>query len=88
MAWARTSFRSTPEATDSERAASLRMVRLGRQCYAVDISRAATALAAEIDPVAERQPRIQQVKTKFLRLRLPAMVGHRIGGWRVCLVEA
>lgn len=64
------------------------MVRLGRQCYAIDVSRAATALAAEIDPVAERQPRIQQVKTKFLRLRQLATLGHRIDGWRVCSVGA
>jgi hypothetical protein len=77
---------SKPE-TDSEKAASRGsriMVRVGRQRYAIDISCAATALAAETDPVAERPPRVPQVETKFLRLRQPATLGDRIDGWRVC----
>ena len=80
-------FRRRKGATDSEKAASggsRIIVRVGRQRYAIDISCAATALAAETDPAAERPPRVPQVETKFLRLRQPARLGERIDGWRVC----
>jgi hypothetical protein len=80
-------FRHRKGATDSEKAASRGsriIVRVGRQRYAIDISCAATALAAETDPAAERQPRVLQVETKFLRLRQPATLGERLDGWRVC----
>jgi hypothetical protein len=82
-------FRRRKGATDSEKVASggsRIIVRLGRQRYAIDMSCAATALAAETDPAAERQPRVQQVETKFVRLRQPATLGDRIDGWRVCWV--
>jgi hypothetical protein len=64
-------FRRRKGATDSEKTASRGsriIVRVGRQRYAIDMSCAATALAAETDPAAERQPRVLQVGTKFLRL--------------------
>ena len=54
------------------------IVRVGRQRYAIDLSCAATALAGETDPAAERPLRVLQVETKFLRLRRPAMLGDRI----------
>jgi hypothetical protein len=57
-------FRRRKGATDSEEAASRGsriMVRVGRQRYAIDMSCAATALAAETDPAAERQPRVQDM---------------------------
>ena len=79
-------FRRRKGATDSENAASRGsriIVRVGRQRYAIDVSCAATALAAETDPAAERH---QRVETKFLRLRQPATRGDRIDGWRVCWV--
>jgi hypothetical protein len=68
-------FRRREGATDSEKAASggsRIMVQVGRQRYAIHISCAATALAAEADLAAERPPRVPQVETKFLRLRQPA----------------
>jgi hypothetical protein len=74
-------------ATDSEKAASRGsriIVRVGRQRYAIDMSCAATALATETDPAAERQPRVLKVETKFLRLRQSAKLGDHINGWRVC----
>ena len=79
-------FRRRKGVTDSEKASccSRIMVRVGRQRYAIDMSCAATALAAETDPAAERQPRVLQVETKFLRLRRPATLGDHIDGWRVC----
>jgi hypothetical protein len=67
-------FRRRKGATDSEKAAtggSRIMVRVGKQRYVIDIA-------------AERKPRVQQVETKFLRLRHPATLGDRIDGWRVC----
>jgi len=82
-------FRRRKGATDSEKAASRGsriIVRVGRQRYAIDMSCATTTLAAETDPATERQPRVQQVETKFLRLRQPAMLGDRIDGWRVCWI--
>jgi hypothetical protein len=80
-------FRRRKGATDSEKVASRGsriIVRVGRQRYAIDISCAATALAAETDQAAERPPRVPQVETNFLRLRQPARLGDRIDGWRVC----
>jgi hypothetical protein len=80
-------FRRRKGATDFEKAASRGsriIVRVGRQRNAIDISCAATTLAAETDPAAERQPRVLQMETKFLRLRQPARLGDRIDGWRVC----
>ena len=62
-------FQRHKGATDSEKAASRGsriIVRVGRQSYAIDKSCAATVLAAETDPAAER------VETKFLRLRQSA----------------
>jgi hypothetical protein len=62
------------------------MVRVGRQRYAIDMTWAAPALAAETDPTAERQPRGLQVETKFLRLFKPVALGDQIDGWRVCWI--
>jgi hypothetical protein len=82
-------FRRRKGATDSEKAASRGsriIVRVGRQRYAIDMSCATPTLAAETDSAAERQPRVLQVETKFLRLPQPARLGDRIDGWRVCWV--
>lgn len=73
MGWAtRHSVPARTGAIDSEEAASHGspiMVRVGKRAgYAIEISCAATALAAEAGPTAERPPRVLQVETKFLRL--------------------
>ena len=68
-------FRRRKGATNSEKVASRGsriIVRLGRQRYAIDIRCEAAALAAETDPAAERQPRVLEVETKFIRLHQPA----------------
>src|SRR5215469_11117782 len=42
------------------------------------IRRDRSAAPAETDPTAERQPRVLEVETKFLRLRQPVTLGERI----------
>jgi hypothetical protein len=52
-------------------------LQIGAQRFALDISCRATRLPSDTatSPVIE---------TKFLHLRQPVALGHRIDGWRVC----
>ena len=55
-------------------------VRVGRQNYAIDV----TCQATPLPNAAPKHPKASLVETRFLRLRKPAEIGDRVGGWRVC----
>jgi hypothetical protein len=63
--------------TVSERQSRV-VIRLGKQRYALDVTRQASVLPPE--------PATRLIETKFLRLRKPMALGKCIGGWRVCWV--
>jgi hypothetical protein len=52
-------------------------IRLGKQCYALDIK-----CPAGVSP-HETAPAARVIKTNFIRLRQPVALGDYFDGWRV-----
>jgi hypothetical protein len=63
-------------------------VQVGAQRYTLNIPCQSVAAALPVPVSATTAKRLEtlQVQTRFLRLREPVALGHRIDGWRVCWV--